>query len=426
MKKKVEWKEKLGWTAEDSSPVPVQNGWTFIRWIFFACIIGVVVGTIGAGFHHAILWAAGFRVAHPWILFGLPLAGVCIVWLYQICDMSRDQGTNLVIISVRDNAPIRLRTAPLIIVTTILTHLFGGSSGREGAALQLGSSISAFVGRLMHLDDKDERIIKMCGMAAGFSALFGTPLAAAVFAMEVVSVGVMYYVAIVPCLLSALVAMMTAAALGGHAEAFLMTGVPQAAPLVLVQVIVLGVLCALVALIFCQIFGMIHHLYARYLQNLYLRAAVGGCIVVAVSLLLGTQDYNGTGMDVITRAFAGSAHPAAFLIKIVLTAITLGAGFKGGEIVPALFAGATFGCFYGGLLGLSPSFAAGAGMVAVFCGVTNCPLTSILLAYELFGGAGLPLIALACAVSYMLSGYSGLYHAQKILYSKMRAEYIAR
>lgn len=426
MKSMEEWREKLRWTKADTPPVPVQNGWTFIRWIFFACVIGIIVGSIGAGFHHAIAWVTSFRIAHPWTLFGLPFAGMLIVWLYQISDMSRDQGTNLVIISVRENAPIRLRTAPLIIATTILTHLFGGSSGREGAALQLGSSISASVGRLIRLDDKDERIIKMCGMAAGFAALFGTPLTSAVFAMEVVSVGVMYYAAIVPCLLSALVAMMTATALGGHAEVFSITAVPETTPFVLGQVIVLGVLCALVALVFCQIFGMVHHLYARYLPNLYLRAAVGGCIVIVLSLLLGTQDYNGAGMEVITRAFAGDAHPAAFLIKIVLTAITLGAGFKGGEIVPALFAGATFGCFYGSFLGLPASFAAGIGMAAVFCGVTNCPLTSILLAYELFGGAGLPLIALACAVSYMLSGYSGLYHAQKILYSKMRPEYIAR
>lgn len=425
MKKIAEWRERLLQAENNASLVPMQSAWTFIRWIFFACVIGIVVGGIGAGFHRAIVGVTEFRMEHPWILFGLPFAGLLIVWLYQISDMSRDQGTNLVIISVRDNAPLRLRTAPLIIVTTILTHLFGGSSGREGAALQMGSSISASVGRLMRLDDKDERIIKMCGMAAGFAALFGTPLTAAVFAMEVVSVGVMYYAAIVPCLLSALIAMMTANALGGHAEVFSIAAVLQMTPLALGKVIVLGMLCALVAVFFCHVFNIVHHFYAKYLPNLYIRAAIGGCIMMIAGFLLG-QDYVGTGMEVISRAFVGHAHPAAFFIKIVLTAITLGAGFKGGEIVPALFAGATFGSFYGSFLGIPTSFAAGIGLTAVFCGVTNCPLTSILLAYELFGGAGLPLIALACAVAYMLSGYSGLYHAQKILYSKMRPEYIAR
>ena len=173
-------------------------------------------------------------------------------------------------------------------------------------------------------------------------------------------------------------------------------------------------------------FGIVQRLYARYLPHPYVRVFVGGCIVVALTLLLGTRDYNGAGMQVIWRAFTGNAHPAAFLIKMVLTALTLGAGFKGGEIVPAFFVGSTFGCYYGGFLGLSGSFAAGVGMVAVFCGVTNCPLTSILLAYELFGGDGLLLFALGCAVSYMFSGYSGLYSAQKIMYSKLRPEFIAR
>lgn len=416
------WKQ----IADGFSHRTLRNAWTFMRWIFFSCLIGVVVGVVGVGFHHAVAVVTEWRGEYPYILFGLPVIGLFIVWMYRACDMARDGGTNLVLISVRDNAPIRLRTAPLIIIATVLTHLFGGSSGREGAALQLGSSISASVGRLMRLDDKDERVFKMCGMAAGFSALFGTPLAAAVFAMEVVSVGVMYYAAMFPCLLASLVALMTARALGGVPEAFLVYGIPQLTPLALGQVIVLGLLCALVAVLFCKVLGIIQRLYARYLPHSYVRVFVGGCIVVVLTLLLGTRDYNGAGMPVIWRAFTGYAHPAAFLIKMVLTALTLGAGFKGGEIVPAFFVGSTFGCYYGGFLGLSGSFAAGVGMVAVFCGVTNCPLTSILLAYELFGGDGLLLFALGCAVSYMFSGYSGLYSAQKIMYSKLRPEFIAR
>lgn len=397
----------------------------FVRWSIFACVIGVVVGAAGVGFHHAIGAVTALRGVYPALLFGLPLGGLVIVWLYRACDMARDGGTNLVLISVRDNAPIRFRVAPLIVIATTLTHLFGGSSGREGAALQLGSAISATLGRHM-TDDKDERVIKMCGMAAGFTALFGTPLAATIFAMEVVSVGVMYYAAFFPCLLSALTALLTAQMLGGAPETFVVQGVPEMGALAVAQIAALGVLCALVAMLFCRVFGIIHRFYVRYLPNPYLRVVVGAGLVIVLTLLLGTRDYNGAGMPVIARAFAGEAHPAAFLIKMLLTALTLGAGFKGGEIVPAFFVGATFGCFYGGLIGLHPSFAAAIGLAAVFCGVTNCPLTSILLAYELFGGAGLPLIALGCAVSYMLSGYSGLYSAQKILYSKLRAEYIDR
>ena len=208
MDEQVEWNEQQTgiWKqiADGFSHRTLRNAWTFMRWIFFSCLIGVVVGVVGVGFHHAVAVVTEWRGEYPYILFGLPVIGLFIVWMYRVCDMARDGGTNLVLISVRDNAPIRLRTAPLIIIATVLTHLFGGSSGREGAALQLGSSISASVGRLMRLDDKDERVFKMCGMAAGFSALFGTPLAAAVFAMEVVSVGVMYYAAMFPCLLASL------------------------------------------------------------------------------------------------------------------------------------------------------------------------------------------------------------------------------
>jgi H+/Cl- antiporter ClcA len=291
--------------------------------------------------------------------------------------------------------------------------------------LQLGGTISSTLGRLVKLDEKDERVITMCGMAAGFSPLFGTPLAAAVFAMEVVSVGVMYYAAAVPCVLAALVAQMVAGVLQVTPTAFSLAAVPDLTPLSLVQIVALGAGCACVAVLFCWVMHKTPAVYGRITRNPYLRVALGGVVVVVLSLLVG-RDYNGAGMNIIEKALNGDAKPYAFLLKILLTAITLGAGFKGGEIVPAFFAGATFGCVVGAILGLPAGFAAAVGMVAVFCGVTNCPMTSILLAYELFGGVGLPLFALGCVVAYMLSGYSGLYHAQKIVYSKLRPEFVDR
>jgi H+/Cl- antiporter ClcA len=355
----------------------------------------------------------------------LPLAGLFIVWAYHVTDMQDDKGTEYIIGAVREGRILRIRTAPLIFLSTVLTHLTGGSAGREGAALQLGGSMSNFIGRLLHLNEKDDRIITMCGMAAGFSALFGTPLAAAVMAMEVVSVGVMYYAAIVPCVLSALIAQEVAMALGVAPTAFQVTGVPELGPLVLVQLVALGALCGLVSVVFCGIMHLIPKGYDRVTKNPYLRVVLGAVLVIFLTLILG-RDYNGAGVGIIQKALEGEARPEAFLLKILFTALTLAAGFKGGEIVPAFFCGATFGCFYGALLGLPASFSGAAGMVAVFCGVTNCPLTSILLAYELFGGQGLALYALCSAVSYMLSGYSGLYHAQKIVYSKLRPEYVNR
>jgi H+/Cl- antiporter ClcA len=223
--------------------------------------------------------------------------------------------------------------------------------------------------------------------------------------------------------LSALIAQVVAGYLGVSPTAYQVAEVPATTPLVMVQVVAFGILCALVAILFCAIMHLVPKGYDKVTKNPYVRVLLGGVLVVGLTLLLG-RDYNGAGVGVIEQALQGQAKPEAFLLKVLFTALTLAAGFKGGEIVPAFFCGATFGCFYGSLLGLPASFAAAAGMTAVFCGVTNCPLTSILLSYELFGGEGLPLYALCCAVSYMLSGYSGLYHAQKIVYSKLRPEYI--
>ena len=322
---------------------------------------------------------------------------------------------------------MRLRLAPSIFVTSVLTHLCGGSAGREGAALQLGGAISGNIGHWMRLDDRDSRTITMCGMAAGFAALFGTPLAASVFAMEVISVGVMYYAALFPCVLASVIAHQFALRLGGETTAFAITGIPQTVDaLLLAKLVLFGVVCAVLSAVVCIEFHRIGHLFKHYIPNQYACMAAGGAAVVILSLLLGTRDYNGAGMAVIERAVAGEAEYAAFFIKLVLTAITIGVGYKGGEIVPVLFIGATFGAAYGGFFGLAPSFAAGLGMTAVFCGVTNSPLTSILLAYELFGGQSLALFALVIAISYMLSGYYGLYSEQKILYSKMRPQFIDR
>ncbi|MEG1764686.1 MAG: chloride channel protein [Oscillospiraceae bacterium] len=395
-----------------------------LKWIAFAGIIGLVVGGVSSGFYFAFNYVTMLFNTYSWILFLLPVGGISIVLLYKLCGVDKDRGTNFVLLAVRENAVLPLRTAPLVFVSTLITHLLGGSAGREGAILQIGGSISASIGRLMHLDDKDSRIITMCGMSAAFSALFGTPLAAAVFSMEIVSVGVMYYAAIVPCTLSAIVGVSLAKLLGVAPTAFVLSGVPEISLVVLLQVIAMGIACAVLSIAFCRLTHLAPKLYQRFLPNPILRVVVGGLIVIAFSTLFGTRDYNGGGTQIIAAAMAGNARPEAFFLKMLLTAITLGAGYKGGEIVPVFFTGATFGCVVAPLIGLSPTFGAAIGLVSVFCGVTNCPLTSILLAMEVFGGVSMPLFALACAVSYMLSGYYSLYTEQKIMYSKLRPVYV--
>ena len=401
------------------------EGAAFLKWLLYSCLIGVIVGLVAVAFHFGIDMAAELRGEYPWIVWLLPLGGMSIVLLYRVCGMEKDRGTNLVLVAVRDAERLKLRTAPLIFLSTILTHLVGGSAGREGAALQLGASLSAWIGRVLRLDEKDNRIVVMCGMAAAFSTLFGTPLTAVVFAMEVVSVGVMYYAAMVPCLLSAYTAALVAHGFGLHAihgypvyDALELEVVP------ILQAAALGAMCAALSIFFCKAMHTAPKLYAKYLPDPLVRAAVGGGLVLVLTLLLGNQTYNGAGDPVIRQMLAGETIPEAFLLKILFTALTLGAGFRGGEIVPVLFTGCAFGTWAGPLLGLPHDFSGALGMAAVFCGATNCPLSSIFLAFELFGGQGLPLYALCCGVAYMLSGYYGLYSEQKIIYSKWKPEWV--
>lgn len=398
---------------------------TFLGWSFAGGVVGMLVGLVGIAFHWALEWAAAFRTAHPAVLWLLPAGGVLIVLAYRMEHMENDKGTNFILAAVRSNTAVSIQTAPLIFFSTVVTHLFGGSAGREGAALQLGGSIASRIGRAVELNEKEERIMTMCGMAAGFSALFGTPLTSVVFAMEVITVGVMHYSALVPCTISALVAAGLARGVGIAAPFYEVAGVPAGMSLDTGWCVgLLGVGCALLSILFCVAMEVASGRYRRFFPNPLLRAFAGGLLVVGLTYLVGSRDYNGAGMDMIAKAIGGEAETGAFLLKILFTALTLGAGFKGGEIVPSFFVGATFGCVAGPLLGLPASFAASLGMAAVFCGVTNCPLASVFLCIELFGFEGAGYYALCCGISYMLSGYYGLYSEQKIMYSKIQPEFI--
>lgn len=397
----------------------------FVMWSCGAICIGFIIGLVGIAFHWALEWATEFRTEHPMILWLLPLGGLAIVLAYRLAGMEKDRGTNFILVAVRSNEAVTLKTAVLIFFSTVMTHLLGGSAGREGAALQLGGSIASSFGRNFELNEKEERIMTMCGMAAGFAALFGTPLTSVIFAMEVITVGVMHYSAIVPCIISALVASGLSKAVGIKPTAFEIVGIPEAIGLETCWLVaILGILCAVLSVLFCIVMEHTGNVYRKYFKNSMVRVFVGGCIVIGATYLVGCRDYNGAGMDIITKALNGDTKTEAFLLKILFTALTLGAGYKGGEIVPSFFIGATFGCIAGPLMGLPAAFAASLGMAAVFCGVTNCPLASIMLCIELFGFHGTAYYALCCAISYMLSGYYGLYSEQKIMYSKVEPEFI--
>lgn len=398
----------------------------FLRWIVLAMITGFVVGGVGILFVNGLGLANTFRNAHPQMILGLPLAGLCIVFLYKISNYENDKGTNLIISTLHAESQIPFRMAPLIFVSTILTHLFGGSAGREGAALQLGGSIGNQLGRWFKLNEEDTKMIVMCGMSAAFAAIFGTPLAAVIFAMEVSSIGILHYSAFVPCMFASLVASTFAHEMGCHAEAFTITEPVDFAIIPALLIVVLGILCALISMLFCKTLHHSGHLFRKYLPNPYLRVLAGSALIIALTAILGTTDYSGAGVNLIEEAFVGESPKLAFLWKIVFTAITLGVGFKGGEIVPSFCIGATFGALFGSLVGLSPSLCAAVAMVSVFCGVTNSPITSLIIGFEMFGFDSMRYLLIGVAISYMLSGYTGLYSEQTIMYSKFNTQMINR
>ena len=393
------------------------------KWLGVALVTGALCGLIGTAFHVGVERVTELRAARGWLLYMLPLFGLAIVALYKLLG-AEGLSTNNILEEVHSGRGVSIKLLPAIFAATLLTHLGGGSVGREGAALQMGGAVGYQAGRLLRLDDSDMRVTTTVGMAAFFSALFGTPMAATVFAMGITNVGRVYYAELLPCLAAALTAYGVSVFLGVQPTAFTVAA-PSLTVGMLLRVALLAALCAFVSVLFCETIHFAEKTMARWLPDPWLRAAAGGAIVAALTLLLGTTDYNGAGMPVIARAVEqGSAAPAAFALKLVFTAVTLAAGFKGGEVVPSFFVGATFGCVVGPLFGVPAGFAAAVGLVAVFCGAVNCPLASTFLALELFGADGMLYFALACALSFVLSGYSGIYSSQRILYDKLKAQYI--
>ena len=398
---------------------------TLLRWIAVGGMTGLACGLAGGVFSYALSWATQARAEHPWLLFFLPAAGLIIVWSYQALDMENDSGTNQIIASVRSGEKPRLRLVGLIFFSTALTHLTGGSAGREGAALQIGGSLAAAIGKLLHLQERNMNLIVLCGMSALFTALFGTPVAATVFSLEVISVGIIQYSALFPALFSSLTALGVTRLMGVAPLSWTLSGVPALSALSLGRTGLLAALCALVSIVFCLVMHATASLYRRFFPNRYLRILAGAALIILLTLLEGSGDYNGAGSDIIQAALTGEVSvPWAFVLKLTFTALTLGAGFRGGEIVPTFFIGSTFGCAVAPLLGLDPAFGAAIGLIALFCGVVNCPLASILLSVELFGGSGVMFFALACALSYLLSGKFSLYSSQKIVYSKLEPRFI--
>ncbi|MBQ3088474.1 MAG: chloride channel protein [Clostridia bacterium] len=388
------------------------------KWVILGVIIGGICGLAGVLFSKSISYVTELRTANDWILYFLPLGGIAIIFIYKLCKVT-NLGTNEVFKFVRGEKQIRILLAPAIFIGSVITHLCGGSSGREGAALQLGGSISAFCGKIFRLDNRSLHILTMCGMGAVFSAVFGTPLGAFIFAIEVVSVGSFCSAAFLPGMISSFTAFYISQLFNIAPERFHLKAIPDYSFELLYKSVIISVLAAAISFAFCKSMHISHNLFKKCFKNEFVRIFIGGSLIVLLTLAVGTTDYNGGGIEIIERIFnSGEVRYEAFILKILFTIITIGVGFKGGEIVPSLFIGATFGGSIGVLLNLDPAFGAALGMSALFCGVTNCPIATLFICLELFGGEAMIYLTLSTIISFVISGYTGLYSGQKFVFSK--------
>lgn len=397
----------------------------FIRWTVISLLMGSVCGLVGTAFGFGVAWAQGFFRAHEIMLYLMPVSGLLIAAVHQILHQVGNKGTNLILESISSTEKIKFTTLPCIFISTILSHLVGASAGKEGAALQIGGCIGNCLGDLFRMDERDKKVAIMSGMSGCFGAIFGTPLAASMFGMEVISIGVAYYAALVPCVFSAFIGATISKRLGLHGESFTILHIPEFGLKPAFFIILLALFGALVSVCFCIVLHESGKLYKAKIQNIYVRILAASCIFIALTLIFG-RDYCGAGFNLVEEAMEGNIPYEAFLLKMIFTAAALGGGFKGGEIVPTLAVGAAMGAAFGNLTGFEPSLCAACGMLSLFVGVTNCPIATMFMGFELFGFSAMPYFAVTVAISFTLSGYYGLYSSQKFTYSKTKTEFINR
>jgi H+/Cl- antiporter ClcA len=392
----------------------------FAQWLVLGTLVGALAGVASAVFLILLEHATDVRIAHEQIVYTLPLAGLAIGLVYERWGASIRGGSNMIIDSVHENTPqIPIRLAPMVLVGTVLTHLFGGSAGREGTAVQMGGSMADAIVHRFHLGRQGRRQLLAAGMAGGFASVFGTPIAGAIFGLEVVVLGRVEYDALVPALVAALIGDRVTRALGVVHTAYPVP--PAVAPtlVVLAKLLVIGAAMALVSIAFVELTHLLKRLLEKRFVRLPLRMMVGGIAVVVMWKAIGTSDYLGLGVPMIVRAFVDPHYPVyAFAAKLVFTSVTLGAGFLGGEVTPLFFVGAALGNVLARLLGLPLALGAGVGLAAMFGAAANTPLALSIMAVELLGANAFPHVVVVTVVAYLLSGHRGIYPAQRIFRRK--------
>ena len=385
-----------------------------IRWTLISLLAGLLTGSASALLLVSLNWATHVREENIWLIGLLPIAGLIIGLIYHYWGSSVVKGNNYLIEEIHEPKDIiPFKMAPLIYITTVMTHLFGGSAGREGTAVQMGGAIADQFSKWFRFSKNDHQIMVMVGISGGFASVFGTPLAGAVFALEVITVGRVHYNSILPCFFAAAFANYTCRAWGVHHTTYAVPFVPEATLMNIMLVVLAGIFFGLAAMAFSRSVPFWQKLI-RKIDYAPLQPFVGGCVIALAVLVMGTTRYIGLGVPVISESFVQQQEWYDFLLKIIFTTFTLGVGFKGGEVTPLFFVGATLGSALSGILPLPTAVLAGVGFVAVFAGATNTPIACTLMGIELFGSECGLYIAIGCVVAYLFSGHTGIYRSQII------------